>query len=222
WNTVPWMSWSPSGNELAYFVRNEKSRTLIIQNVNTGKVEQRYPARTVDDPESPDFSPDGRKIAFAALQGGTADIWVLDLEKKQITNVTKDSFADSGPTWSPDGGSIIYVARISGNEKLFRLDLASGVKTQITFGTHDDSAAQFLHENTVGFSCTRTAPAHAIDAEVARNGNVYNIWTLNLKTGELRQYTDALGGNISPIVLKDEGGQPHLRFINYYKTEWAV
>ncbi|HEX5110879.1 MAG TPA: hypothetical protein VFV95_20650 [Vicinamibacterales bacterium] len=222
WNTVPWMSWSPSGNQLAYFVRNEKSRTLIIQNVNTGKIEQRYPARTVDDPESPDFSPDGRKIAFAALQGGTADIWILDLEKKQITNVTKDPFADSGPTWSPDGGSIIYVARISGNEKLFRLDLATGVKTQITFGTHDDSAAQFLDENTIVFSSTATDPAQPIDAEVARNGNVYNIWTLNLKTGELRQYTDALGGNMSTIVLKDEGGQPRIGFISYYKTDWEL
>ena len=35
--------------------------------------------RTVDDPESPDISPDGRKVAFAALQGGTGDIFVVDL-----------------------------------------------------------------------------------------------------------------------------------------------
>jgi YD repeat-containing protein len=29
---------------------------------------------------------------------------------------------------------------------------------------------------------------------VSGNGNIYNLWTLSLKTGELRQYTDALGG----------------------------
>ena len=27
-----------------------------------------------------------------------------------------------------------------------RVDLASGMKTQLTFGTHDDSAAQFLDD----------------------------------------------------------------------------
>ena len=27
-NTVPWMSWSPKGDRLAYFVRTEKERTL--------------------------------------------------------------------------------------------------------------------------------------------------------------------------------------------------
>ena len=31
WNTMPWMSWSPKGDRLAYLVRTEKERTLIIQ-----------------------------------------------------------------------------------------------------------------------------------------------------------------------------------------------
>jgi Tol biopolymer transport system component len=221
WNTVPWMSWSPSGDTLAYFVRNEKWRTLIIQNVNSGKIEQRFPMRTLDDPESPDFSPDGRKVAFAALQGGTGDIFVLDLETKAITNATKDSFGDSGPTWSPDGASLVYVARISGNEKLFRVDLSTGEKTQITFGTHDDGSAQFIDANTLVFSSTATDPAQPLDPEIARNGNIYNIWTLNLKNGELRQYTDALGGNVNPVVLRDDG-PGRIGFISYYKTDWEL
>jgi Tol biopolymer transport system component len=86
--------------------------------------------RTVDDPESPDFSPDGRRVAFAALRQGVGDIFVLDLDTGDVTNVTDDAFADSGQTWSPDGQSIVYVGRVSGNEKLFRLDLATGAKTQ--------------------------------------------------------------------------------------------
>ncbi len=32
---MPWMSWSPKGDRLAYFVRTEKERTLVIQNVLT-------------------------------------------------------------------------------------------------------------------------------------------------------------------------------------------
>ena len=36
-----WMSWSPKGDRLAYFVRTEKERTLIIQNVLTRKIETR-------------------------------------------------------------------------------------------------------------------------------------------------------------------------------------
>jgi len=221
-NTVPWMSWSPTGDQVAYFVRAEKWRTLILQNVLNRNVDNRIELRMVDDPESPDISPDGTKVAFAALQGGVGDIWVVDLASREVTNLTKDGFADSGPTWSPDGRSIVYVARVSGNEKLFRLDVATGQKTQLTFGTHDDSAAQFLDAETLVFSSTATDPAQPAEPEVARNGNIYNIWTLNLKTGQLRQYTDALGGNTSAVVLNAGRAEPRIAFVGYYKGEYEL
>jgi len=42
WNAVPWMSWAPANDRLAYFVRREKQRTLIVQSVVTGKIERRW------------------------------------------------------------------------------------------------------------------------------------------------------------------------------------
>ncbi|MSO45523.1 MAG: hypothetical protein EXQ59_01980 [Acidobacteria bacterium] len=221
-NTVPWMSWSPTGDRLAYFARREKSRSLILQNVLNGKVEQCIDLRTVDDPESPDISPDGRTVVFAAQQGGVGDLFTLDLQNGDVTNVTKDAFADSGPTWTPDGRSVVYIARVSGSEKLFRLDIASGQKTQLTFGTHDDASAQFVDADTLLFASTATDPAKPIDADVTRNGNIYNIWTLDLKTGALKQFTDALGGNTSTVLLRNGTAAPRIGFISYYKNEYEL
>src|SRR5579871_3606462 len=218
----PWMSWSPKGDRLAYFVRTEKERTLIIQNVLTRAIEDRIPMKTVDEPESPNFSPDGRKIVFDALRGGVGDIFELDLQTKEIVNLTNDKFADAGPVYSPDGTYIVYNVRVSGNNKLWRLDLDSKKKTQLTFGTNDETAVQFIDEKTVVFASTATDPAVPLEPEVARNGNIYNIWTLDLTSGELRQYTDALGGNWMPIVLK-EGDKPStVAFISYYKGEYSI
>jgi len=221
-NTVPWLSWSPSGDQIGYFVRAEKSRTLILQNVLSRNVDKRIALDTVDDPESPDISPDGRKVTFAALRDGVGDLFLVDLDTEDVTNLTNDGFADSGPTWSPDGQSIIYVSRISGSEKLFRLDVATGQKTQITFGTHDDSAAQFMNADTIVFSSTATDPTEPTPIEEAANGNVYNIWTLSLTTGELRQYTDTLGGNTSVIVLNQGSGEPRIAFVGYYKGNYEL
>src|SRR4029079_3111355 len=47
WNTMPWVSWSPKGDRIAYFVRTEKERSLIVQNVLTTKIENRVPIKTL-------------------------------------------------------------------------------------------------------------------------------------------------------------------------------
>ena len=146
----------------------------------------------------------------------------IDLETGDIKNVTNDAFGDYGPTWAPDGKSIVYIARVSGNDKLFRLDLATGKKTQLTFGTHDDGGAQFVDADTLVFPSTAVDPNQPISPEIARNGNIYNVWTLNLKTNELKQFTDALGGNVSPVVLRDENKAQRIAFITYYKGEYGI
>ena len=221
WNSVSWLSWSPQGNRLAYFVRTEKEKTLILQDVVSTDITARFPMKTVDEPESPAIAPDGRFVAFSGLRNAIGDIFLLDTESGDITNLTDDAFADYAPTFAPDGKSIVYLARISGNEKLFRLDLGTKEKTQITFGTHDDGQAKFVDANTLVFPSTAVNPTQPIEPEVARNGNIYNIWTLDMRTGELRQYTDAVAGNLSPIVLPDDKEQ-RIAFVTYFKGEWGL
>ena len=221
WNTVPWMSWSPVGDRLAYFARTEKQRSLIVQNVVTDKTEVRVQLHAVDVPESPDWSPDGKMIYFSALKNGIGDIWSIDPETEQLTNLTQDDFADYSPTASPDGKSLVYLARVSGNNKIFRLDLATRTKTQLTFGTHDDATPQYLDADTLVFSSTAVDPARPVTPEEARNGNIYNIWTLNLKNGELKQYTDTLTGNLSTVVIRD-GNVSRVAFVTYFKGEYGL
>ncbi len=221
YTTVHWLSWSPTGDRMAYFVRTEKERTLIIQNITNRRIEARIPMRFVDEPESPSFSPDGTTIAFSALSGGTSDIFTVDLASGKLTNLTADDFADYGPVFSPDGKYLIYIVRVSGNQKLFRIDLDTKAKRQLTFGTHDDGSAHFVDANTIVFASTATDPALPIEPDVARNGNIFNIWTLDLTNGELKQYTDALSGNLLPIVLND-GDSHRIAFMTYYKDEYGI
>ncbi|HYW12521.1 MAG TPA: hypothetical protein VE871_11190 [Longimicrobium sp.] len=58
------------------------------------------------------FSPDGRRIAYAAAPagGGPQGIFTIDLDSLRITQVTPaGSPIRSHPEWSPDGTSIAYV-----------------------------------------------------------------------------------------------------------------
>ena len=163
-------------------------------------------------PESPDISPDGRTSRSRRCSGAIGDIFIVDLETGEIKNVTNDQFGDYAPTFSPDGKSIVYLARVSGNDKLFQLDLATA-RRRSSPSARTTTAARSSSTTTRWCSpSTATDPNQPIDPEVARNGNIYNIWTLSLKTGELRQYTDALTANVSPVVLRDQK-PPRIAFV---------
>ena len=202
--------WSPKGDRLAYFVRTEKERTLIVQNVLTRqdrRADSDEVGRRAGVADLLARRPDDRVRRRCAAAIG--DIYTVDLETQGGHQPHRATTSPTpAPTYSPDGKFIIYNARVSGNQKLFRLDLDTKKKTQLTFGTQDETAAQFIDDHTIVFSSTATDPAVPLEPEVAKNGNIYNIWTLDLKTGELRQYTDALGGNWSPVVLNERQTQP--------------
>ena len=61
-----------------------------------------------------DWSPDGTKIAFGAalnpdlINGGTSDLYVLDLAGDKVRKVVDQPGPDSSPLWSPDGRSILF------------------------------------------------------------------------------------------------------------------
>ncbi len=60
------------------------------------------------------WSPDGKKIAFGAtinpdlIQGGTSDIYVLDLADDSVKKIVNQPGPDTSPRWSPDGRRIVF------------------------------------------------------------------------------------------------------------------
>jgi dipeptidyl aminopeptidase/acylaminoacyl peptidase len=70
------------------------------------------------------WSPDGKRIAFSAtanpdlIQGGTADVYVLDLGSNGVRKIVDQPGPDSGPQWSPDGRSLVFSSAM-GNPKYF-------------------------------------------------------------------------------------------------------
>ena len=51
--------------------------------------------------------------------------------------------------------------------------------------------------------------------------DIPNLRSLDLRTGAVRQYTDALGGNVAPAALAGKGGE-RVAFISYFKGEYRL
>jgi Tol biopolymer transport system component/imidazolonepropionase-like amidohydrolase len=58
---------------------------------------------------SPNWSPDGKQIAFVSDRGGKGDIWTMELATGKMTQMTDLLAPPNQPTWSPDGKKIAYL-----------------------------------------------------------------------------------------------------------------
>ncbi len=219
---VPWLAWAPKGDLIAYLARTGKARSLVLEEVVNAKTRARLRLSAVDEPESPAFTPDGTAVVLSAMQHGVRDLYRLDLATGALTNLTQDAFADYAPAVFPDGTAVVYVARISGFEKLFALDLRTGRKTQLTFGTHEDNAPAVGPDGrTIYFASTAVGPVTG-GADFSVDGETFNIWSLDLSTGVLRQHTDLATGAFAPIVKRGPEGREQGFFIGYEKGEWGL
>ena len=81
---------------------------------------------------SPDWSPDGKHLAYVSFESGRPQIFVHELATGQRTAVASYPGLNSAPNWSPDGRSLLVTLSRSGNAEIYRLDVDSRSLTRLT------------------------------------------------------------------------------------------
>jgi len=85
----------------------------------------------------PVISPDGTKVAFAAV----GDIYVMPVGGKP-ENITKDKYLDTDPAWSPDGSQLVYSSDKGGGLlQLWIRNMKTGRDRQLTHMTTQPQGA---------------------------------------------------------------------------------
>ena len=116
-------AWSPTGEAIA-FSRSGGSATSGGASLYQLKLGATAPARLtsskgVDGDVDPVYSPDGRLIAFSSDRTGYEDVYVLDLARFAVTNLTATKHRDVQPSFAPDGSALVYVSNRSGATELW-------------------------------------------------------------------------------------------------------
>lgn len=123
--------WSPDNKRVTYYEgipgttgssgatpRPDRYNVCAVD-VETGEVQVLVSEPAGKLHAEPEWSPDGKKIAFRDDRDGTCfpgaggcnyEIYVLDLETGEQTNVTRNPALDIEPVWSPDGEWIMFAS----------------------------------------------------------------------------------------------------------------
>jgi TolB protein len=93
------------------------------------------PQAVVGSPEpllSPNWSPDGQRLAYVSFEKGNSAIYVQNVATGQRELVSSGKGINGAPAFSPDGRFMAMTLSASGNPEIYIRDLTTGQKRQLT------------------------------------------------------------------------------------------
>jgi Tol biopolymer transport system component len=98
---------SAKGNKLAYsslFTTSDIWRRDLLQ-PESPAVEPIPSSRAQFDAQ---YSPDGKRIAFASLRSGLQGVWISSDDGSNLVQISNPNYVSGSPQWSPDGNRIAF------------------------------------------------------------------------------------------------------------------
>lgn len=165
---------------------NGVARTVATPIGDQGFQQQTYVDEGYDSDVT--ISPNGKLLAFASTRHSEhAGIYTQRVDGTAVTKLTAEDADNAFPTFSPDGKQIAFCSTRSGSWNIYLMDIEGRNVVQITSGE-----TQCVH------------PSYSPDggrlvySALGERTNEWELWTVNLTTGEKRQIGYGLFPSWSP------------------------
>ncbi len=234
------VSWSPDGRYLTYArhtrlqPNGSSFNDIYIYDTKRGREFQITRALRATNP---DWSHDGKRLAFVVHSDGLTNLFVLELEElelikkkefwhtayydlnehrlvdeipaerrkhwkqyyrkvqywgrdiRQLTHFT-DGRQIFHPRWAPDDSYLVFDTSIKFGRDIARIPAEGGEMKFILNARYDERYPSFdPRTGELYFACDKTG--------------IFNIYSLNLETGETEAHTNVVGGAFMPTVNQD-------------------
>jgi Tol biopolymer transport system component/DNA-binding winged helix-turn-helix (wHTH) protein len=198
--------WYPSVSHRGFRLAYQRiTRSLSIWQMDLsvhGKQETHVllPATSeTDQGPGPQFSPDGKKLAYMSDRSGTMEIWVSDRDGSNPFQLT--AIGDAGtPRWSPDSQAVVFDARARGERTVYVVNLQSGAPRALMPDNNENVCPSWSQDGKwIYFASNRT--------------HDWQVWKVPAEGGPPVQVTHH--GGHAPLMSADGN------YIYYAKTPYS-
>ncbi len=197
---------SPDGKQIVFDLLGDIY--IMPLEGGTAKVLRQNPAYEVQ----PRFSPDGKKISFTSDAGGGDNIWTMNVDGSEPTQITKEDFRLlNNAVWTPDGQYLIArkhftSTRSAGAGEMWMYHISGGTGLQLTKRKNDQQDAgepwvsgdgKFLYYSEDMY------PGGYFQYNKDPNSQIYVIQQLNMESGETETIVKGPGGAFRPVLSPD-------------------
>ncbi len=208
-------SYSYDGQWIVFTSERAGSADIYRMHADGSGIEQLTSGPSYDDQAS--LSPDSKTVAFVSTRddGGTANIWLLEIARHEYTNLTKNTGGNFRPSWSPDGN---WIAFSSGR------DTHPG-RAEPSWELLQSTAIYIVHPDGTGLKRLTELGGYAGSPQWSRDGRhiVYHqavpkdvypgrfretatsqIVSIDVETGAMQAHTSGPGLKVSPHYTSGE------------------
>ncbi|HKP94451.1 MAG TPA: hypothetical protein VJ385_01720 [Fibrobacteria bacterium] len=223
------IAWSPDSKQIAIVSKSHGKDVIHLINASR-KLKGRISKEIAPDVQailSPNWSRDGRYLAFSGMKDGLTDIYVWDLKENRLRRLTHDLAHDDHPVFSPSGKWIAFESDrrnasltapsanpLDGYDSLlmfkdiYKIRLAGDSLTRIAGGPYDEKQPSY-------------GPADSTLAFISNRSGIDNIYLSLDSAGAYRNrpLTNLLSGCFTPSWSWDG---KNLAFSLFEEGGWDV
>ena len=199
-------AWDPSVSRRGYRLAYERLlRSMSIWQMNLSELHEKHPFLTVsatsdtDQGPGPQFSPDGKKLAYMSDRSGTMEIWVSNSDGSNGFQLSAVGAAGT-PRWSPDSLSVAFDVTTPNGAKIVTMNLHGGGPLTLTQDAFHSVCPSWSHDGKwVYFASPRSGE--------------WQVWKVPAEGG-------------TPVQITRHGGHaalesPDGKYVYYAKTPMA-
>ncbi|MCB9088792.1 MAG: PD40 domain-containing protein [Calditrichae bacterium] len=209
---------SPNGDKIAYIADEDGYINIYLMSALDGKmIKTLVQGDRSEDLEEihllrpgMSFSPDSKKLAFAAKSGPTDALSIVDIKSGDVQQFELDLEGIYTTAWSPDGDQIAFVGVYHGQSDIYLFNLKSETLSKVTDDIFSDDVPSWSADGKklVFISDRRhyldksQIPA---DFKIHRNYDyeTRDIYVAELGTGALERITDTPWEEENPLFSPD-------------------